>query len=1689
MSLPSRVFGSIATRGKIQALQCHDTNTVPPTLTFIVDPPKKLVQIIGLLQTKTAITGNPPGVPPGVLSCIYDNDSDDTPQFVIEQGGTGNIAMQFLLSVGTTYTMGIDHSLPNDPFRITSGNSLSSSHILHLDSVAFNIGLGFDALDVIDTGTHNVAMGHSALKTLTAGGDNTAIGENSLLLATGDNNTAIGSHTGSSIVTGTGNILIGHEAGEDLTLTDSNNIVIGNKGIAGDMDSIKLGEEGTHGCTYLVGSQCWVDEQFETPVTGTIITADATKSVLIINPAEILATLTVNMPASPKDGQLLKIVISENITSMTHGNGGNILIGPFQPSIIAPASGTWYFRAVDNTWYPLDTVSAIGGGGGDVIGSPSSILNQVALFADGTGDLLKTGPLIISTTVAAFTDTHISLQNTGTAQEVRFYEPSSGGGNYVSFKSPALSTNINYTLPVDDGSAGNLLLTDGAGILSWFDESVYVLRDGTRVMTGVLSMGTDAGDRQDIDFVKELKLYGSDSGHISLVSPAAPTTYTFTLPTTTGSTGNFLQTNGSGVTSWFDESVYMLINGSRVMTGDLDMDDNDIISIKTIEFDGVTSGATTLTVPSVAGTFTLTLPDTTGTSGFVLRTDGAGITSWVDHGDLAGLEDNDHPQYILKTGDTMTGTLNMGTGPGDIQDIDFIKELKIRGITSGIVSIKTAASAGVHTLTLPTGSGTGSQVLSTNGTGVLSWVSHGGIAGVGNDDHPQYVLRDGTGVMTGALSMGTGAGDRQDIDFVKDLKLYGVTSGYVGLNSPATPTSYNITFPTSAGSANNLLQNNGSGVLSWFDESAYLFVDGTRVMTGALSMGTAPGDRQDIDFIKELKLHGSTSGVVTIGTATSAGTYSLTLPADDGANNEFLRTDGAGVLNWAVPSGVTDHGALTGLTDDDHTQYLLVNGSRAMTSTLNMGTNVGDRQDIDFIKGAKFRGLTSGIVTVSAAAIAGTHTLSLPTNGGVIGNVLITNGFGVLDWDIDIGQSTGVNSGGLLTVNGGDNTKFDISDGDGYIVNPVGGAKTRITWSGLTLQSTTYNGILTFVSMNSSSVPIYSTTIPTNAQQRDLVFLGVLIHVNSVNIDTTNDQQTTMLNPTNQIRDFMEAIGFVNVSGNKISGNSLLTMTKTEGTLLKFGANYKNDIKNPHVITLPAIDTNIGGGSPNIFQYRYQDASSGALTDVNIIPGEYDDGNGQASPGTVGVSQWTIQRFYSFTSNNLKIQPGQFLYNSLEAAEAAIASEAFITESSIVTNGILIGFLIVVGNATDLTDPAQAHFENATRFGEIPALGDANVVGPTVTTNNTLARFDGTSGTVLLDSVLIVDDSGHIDKDTGSPVSFLHERGGAGNFSAGSAALDAVTAGGTNNTALGQNALGAVTTEDGNTAVGFNALVVNTSNDNTAIGASALVVNTSGNNTAVGARSLDANVGGTLNTAVGVDALGANISGNNNTAVGDDALLLNTANSNSTAIGKNSLAAATGGTNTAVGSGAGSALTTGTGNILVGYNAGSSLATSDTGNIDIGHVGVAGDSNKIRIGTSQTNTFIQGIHGVTPGGATQTVKIDSNGELGSEIVSASGFDSYTFITVSSSPYTVLNTDNVIGIDTSSIAITITLPAISSCGKKQYIIADTAGDASGQNITINANVADLINGSVSYVLQGDYNSATLVNDDGTNWIIC
>ena len=244
-----------------------------------------------------------------------------------------------------------------------------------------------------------------------------------------------------------------------------------------------------------------------------------------------------------------------------------------------------------------------------------------------------------------------------------------------------------------------------------------------------------------------------------------------------------------------------------------------------------------------------------------------------------------------------------------------------------------------------------------------------------------------------------------------------------------------------------------------------------------------------------------------------------------------------------------------------------------------------------------------------------------------------------------------------------------------------------------------------------------------------------------------------------------------------------------------------------------------------------------------------------------------------------------------------------------------------------------------------------------------------------------------------------------GNTAEGQTALLSLSTGGFN-TAVGYLSLRNNTTNSFNTAIGAGTLIANTADANTATGAGALLSNTTGGgNTANGALALFNNTQGEGNTANGDEALFNNTTGISNTATGDHALFSNTANANTangaaallsntighfnTATGFSALSAnITGDGNTAIGHYA-LAATTGSGNTALGTNAGFALTTG-VNNIDIGVgvVGVAGESNTIRIGANLPQTpgasacHIGGIYNQSGDPATMTaVGIDATGKL------------------------------------------------------------------------------------------------------------
>ena len=82
-------------------------------------------------------------------------------------------------------------------------------------------------------------------------------------------------------------------------------------------------------------------------------------------------------------------------------------------------------------------------------------------------------------------------------------------------------------------------------------------------------------------------------------------------------------------------------------------------------------------------------------------------------------------------------------------------------------------------------------------------------------------------------------------------------------------------------------------------------------------------------------------------------------------------------------------------------------------------------------------------------------------------------------------------------------------------------------------------------------------------------------------------------------------------------------------------------------------------------------------------------------------------------------------------------------------------------------------------------------------------------------------------------------------------------------------------------------------------------------------------------------------------------------------------------------------------------------------------------------------------------------------------------------------YLATTADNVIDCDATSGAITITLPtAVGNTGK---IYTIKKNDSSTNTVTVDANAAETIDGTLTKIITTQYTSMTIISD-GSNWLI-
>jgi hypothetical protein len=319
--------------------------------------------------------------------------------------------------------------------------------------------------------------------------------------------------------------------------------------------------------------------------------------------------------------------------------------------------------------------------------------------------------------------------------------------------------------------------------------------------------------------------------------------------------------------------------------------------------------------------------------------------------------------------------------------------------------------------------------------------------------------------------------------------------------------------------------------------------------------------------------------------------------------------------------------------------------------------------------------------------------------------------------------STGLHEGGALSINGGDNTKFDISLGHGFVVDnatdPDNPTFSDVNWTTFTAVTVTNIATqpVTYISIDSVGAIVQSSTLPDATGRRANIFLGVIVHSDNVTVNAVNNLPTVGYDVNGQLQDLMNSMGFRSEEGNLITPNGAnLNIDKRAGIGFKPGANFQTLNTQPHQFIMPLL-------TAATFRYRNQDSSEGANTTL-IDPTTYD--NGGTTTTVPSNNNATLQRVYIFPSNLIRIQRGQEVFANLSEAINASGKESFVVEDNIAENGLFLGSIAVKKTATDLSDTSDAKF--------IPAASISGAVGSTTTLQQ--AYDVSTEPEILTDSIL-----------------------------------------------------------------------------------------------------------------------------------------------------------------------------------------------------------------------------------------------------------------------------------------------------------------------------------------------------------------
>ena len=619
----------------------------------------------------------------------------------------------------------------------------------------------------------------------------------------------------------------------------------------------------------------------------------------------------------------------------------------------------------------------------------------------------------------------------------------------------------------------------------------------------------------------------------------------------------------------------------------------------------------------------------------------------------------------------------------DTGDIVGIKSLNLSGSTSGVATLQAAAVTTGYSMTLPSAQGSTGSVLTNNGSGTLTWSTpaNGNVFGPASSTTnaiAKYTDTTGTSLSNTSLTISS----TSDLAGVRTLTMPGSSSGTLTLVPFSATSSYTLTFPPGQGSSGQVLTNDGTGALSWTTSGA-----GTGDVSGPTSatdnaiarFDTTTGkliqnslvtitDTGDIEGTKSLALSGATSGALTIYSAPTTTSYSVTFPSAQGSSGTYLRNNGTGTLSWDL-----------GTSGNLLNVQTFVSAAGTFTYTPTAGT----KRALVYVLGGGGAGggaVSGGIKSGGCGGTGGGCQVGLfvidPTQTGTA--VVGTGGTGASGSAGGAGStSTFTFSGATITGAGGAGGSLATSAALTFIVQPsiVGGTSTGV--GAVLLNTYTIYGSL------GARGELYNATNTLIAGAGGNSAFGGGANVGSAASASTGANGTAGTN---------------GVGGGGSGGY------QTNGTAFSGGA----------------------GGFGGVYVFEYTDIYGGAGGDVD---------------GPTGATNTALSRFYGTS--------GKILQNSLVTLSDTgdlVGAKTF-GLSGATSGTITIQPAATTDSYTIILPSAQGVANTYLKNDGAGVLSwssgsGGDVTGPSSSTDNSIARFDSTTGKIIQNSLLTIGDTG-----------------------------------------------------------------------------------------------------------------------------------------------------------------------------------------------------------------------------------------------------------------------------------------------------------------------------------------------------------